>query len=252
MKQIGWSALVAFVLASSPLYALVGIGGHWAPALGTKISGDQSSVSLLDGKLSGNFVREKAVIEQGFGLKFWLELPFFGLNIEATTNFQGGTYGAYLTYQDTDGKEQKLPLNFDMGFPLLEEAEPLFGMMRTDISVSYRLVDINPIFFRIQAYVGAGPTWNYVTRPLTAGMAEEVVDALLSSNPTRPDPDVLSKGLKKVYGDPDSGMGGHILLGARVTVLAFSIYVNGKYYLGGLPRGIDDGVTLEIGGGLGI
>lgn len=242
-------ALLVVAAMAAPSFALVGIGGHWAPNFGAKIGGAKQTISTSPTEV--RFIRDEATIEQGFGFKLWLELPFIPINVEATTNFQGGFYDATI---ETDTKE--IPLAIDMGFPLIGDAEPMFGLMSVDLSVAWRFVDFNPALLRVQTYVGGGVTWNYATRPLDKKTAQTAFDAVYGTpDPTKTEQEqakAMQKALESAYGDLDSGFGGHVLLGARVKLLVFSVYVNGKYHFGGLPSGIDNGLTLELGGGLGL
>ena len=242
-------ALLVVAAMAAPSFALVGIGGHWAPNFGAKIGGARQTISTSPTEV--RFIRDEATIEQGFGFKLWLELPFIPINVEATTNFQGGFYDATI---ETDTKES--PLAIDMGFPLIGDAEPMFGLMSVDLSVAWRFVDFNPALLRVQTYVGGGVTWNYATRPLDKKTAQTAFDAVYGTpDPTKTEQEqakAMQKALESAYGDLDSGFGGHVLLGARVKLLVFSVYVNGKYHFGGLPSGIDNGLTLELGGGLGL
>lgn len=249
--------MLAALFATAPLYALAGIGGHWAPTFGTEtsyLSEKLVGLSMGDKELSARFVREKAVLENGFGFKAWFDLPIIPLNFEASANFQGATYGSSLRYTDPiTNKEKKLPLKLDMGFPLLGDVEPLFGVMRLDLSAAWRAFDWSPILIGLQGYVGGGVTWNYATPPLTAQVAQEAFETLLTASL---DPEknakALTKALEKAYGNPESGVGGHLLAGMRIKVFFASVYLNGKYHFGGLPKGIDGGFTMELGGGFGI
>ena len=244
-------ALLVVAAMAAPSFALVGIGGHWAPNFGAKIGGAKQTINTSLG--DATFVRDEATIEQGFGFKLWLDLPVVPINVEATTNFQGGFYDATI---ETAARE--IPLAINMGFPLLGEAEPMFGLMSVDLSVAWRFVDFNPALLRVQTYVGGGVTWNYATRPLDKKTAQTAFDAVYGSmDPAiaadeKAQAKAMQNALESAYGDLDSGFGGHVLLGARVKLLVFSVYVNGKYHFGGLPSGIDNGLTLELGGGLGL
>ena len=150
------------------------------------------------------------------------------------------------------------PLGSEQGFELFG------GDFEIDIykificSVAWRFVDFNPALLRVQTYVGGGVTWNYATRPLDKKTAQTAFDAVYGSmDPAiaadeKAQAKAMQNALESAYGDLDSGFGGHVLLGARVKLLVFSVYVNGKYHFGGLPSGIDNGLTLELGGGLGL
>lgn len=249
MRKLSLIALVA-AFAAAPSFALVGIGGHWAPNFGASVGGKTETFTMAGQDFK--FVREEATIDQGFGFKLWLDIPFIPLNIEATANFQGGFYDA--SVQDPTGKEYDLKV--DMGFPLLGEARPMFGMMTTDLSVAWRALDLSLAVVGLQAYVGGGPSMIYATKPLSKKMAQTAFEAVYAA----PDPTMdekaqakaMQKALEKAYGDNESGFGGHALVGVRAKLLLFSVYANGKYHFGGLPKGVDNGFTLELGGGLGI
>lgn len=250
MRKLSLIALVA-AFAAAPSFALVGIGGHWAPNFGASVGGKTQNFTMAGQEFT--FAREEASIDNGFGLKLWLDVPFIPLNVEATANFQGGTYDASVT--TPTGKE--LPMKADLGFPLLGDAEPLFGMMSVDLSLAWRAIDLSLAVIGLQAYVGGGPSMIYATKPMDKKMAEAMIDAVYGAA-AAPGADekaqakAMQKALEKAYGDNESGFGGHALVGVRAKLLFFSVYANGKYHFGGLPKGVDNGFTLELGGGLGI
>ncbi len=249
------SAALLLLFATTPLFALAGVGAHWSPTFGTEMSGatDNFSMTLGGEEVTARFVRDKAEMEHGFGFKAWLDLPLLPINFEATANFYGTTYGSTIEYKDPEsGNDLSIPLNFDMGLPLIGVAEPMFGFMRVDLSAAWRAFDLSLAVVGIQGYIGGGATWNYATRPLTPEVAQEAVEALFAAGVSADNDDALQKALEKAYGDLDSGFGGHLLAGIRAKLLFLSIYANGKYYIGGLPKGIDSGLVLELGGGLGI
>ena len=82
--------IAAGALLATQSFAIIGIGGHYAPGFGTKMTGmnekaavtSDGSVSLQHGGFDGTM--------QGFGFKLWVDLlPI--IDIEATMNFQLGS-----------------------------------------------------------------------------------------------------------------------------------------------------------------
>ena len=258
------SALVAG-LGAGQAFALVGVGAHWAPNFGAKLDGATEQIPVTIGAGTGSvtqnvaFHREEAKIEQGFGVKAWLDVPVIPVNIEATANFQGGFYGADLSYTDpVSGQSQAIDLGFDMKFPLLSDPKPAFGMMLADLSVAYRPLDLSLAVIGLQGYVGGGVTYVMATKPLSKEIVQGVAEGVFASATPSAALDQAAMqeqvvtALKDAYGDPATGIGGHALVGVRAKLLFLSVYANGKYHFAGLPEGASHGLTLELGGGFGI
>ena len=82
--------LAAAALLATQSFAIIGIGGHYAPGFGTKMKAAPAApvaegIQFSHGGFDGTM--------QGFGFKLWIDLlPIF--DIEATYNIQFGSYDA--------------------------------------------------------------------------------------------------------------------------------------------------------------
>ena len=150
-------ALVAAgALLATQSFAIIGIGGHYAPGFGTKMTGmkepapvlkdelgkDDESVKLQHGGFDGTM--------QGFGFKLWIDLlPI--IDIEATMNFQIGSYDAMLYVQQPGSTQYtEIPLEIELGGTPFGKANPKFVAMTGDLSITYPITFL-PI---IRPYIG--------------------------------------------------------------------------------------------------
>ncbi|MDY6387470.1 MAG: hypothetical protein SPL21_08355 [Fibrobacter sp.] len=273
---MNFKALVAAgALLATQSFAIIGIGGHYAPGFGTKMTGmnekaavtSDGSVSLQHGGFDGTM--------QGFGFKLWVDLlPI--IDIEATMNFQLGSYDASLYVKNLDGSEVEVPLEIELGGTPFGKATPKFVAMTGDLSITYPITFL-PI---IRPYIGGGLSYHLNSFVLNQKFVASVVDdataemiRVLAETPVDPaDPNsiaiaqdkakqlgetmkqkvqdaALDEGLKK-------SLGGHILVGlrAKLPIIPIAAYGNFKYYIGGdYPSEIDAGnMTVELGVGLAI
>ena len=277
---MNFKALVAAgALLATQSFAIIGIGGHYAPGFGTKMTGmnekaavtSDGSVSLQHGGFDGTM--------QGFGFKLWVDLlPI--IDIEATMNFQLGSYDASLYVKNLDGSEVEVPLEIELGGTPFGKATPKFVAMTGDLSITYPITSL-PI---IRPYIGGGLSYHLNSFVLNQKFVASVLDQNIKSeifslaenmvvDPNDPNfensmavakqkAEDLGKSMQKKIQDAalDEGLtksiGGHILVGlrAKLPIIPIAAYGNFKYYIGGdYPSEIDAGnMTVELGVGLAI
>ena len=280
-------ALVAAgALLATQSFAIIGIGGHYAPGFGTKMTGmkepapvlkdelgkDDESVKLQHGGFDGTM--------QGFGFKLWIDLlPI--IDIEATMNFQIGSYDAMLYVQQPGSTQYtEIPLEIELGGTPFAKATPKFVAMTGDLSITYPITFL-PI---IRPYIGGGLSYHLNSFVLNQKFVASVLDQNIKSeifslaenmvvDPNDPNfensmavakqkAEDLGKSMQKKIQDAalDEGLtksiGGHILVGlrAKLPIIPIAAYGNFKYYIGGdYPSEIDAGnMTVELGVGLAI
>ncbi len=186
--------LAASALLATQSFAIIGVGGHYAPSFGTKMKAmdapakvtDNGSVLVKHEGFSGTM--------QGFGFKAWVDiLPI--IDIEATLNIQFGSYDASLYVVNDNPSLQKLlteggtidetnlelykeiPLKVELGGVPFAEANPKFVHMNGDLSVTYPITFL-PI---IRPYIGGGVTYNLNTFILNQSFTYGVVNGLYSA-----------------------------------------------------------------------
>ncbi len=274
-------ALVAAgALLATQSFAIIGIGGHYAPGFGTKMEGmsepapvlkdelgkDDESVKLQHGGFDGTM--------QGFGFKLWIDLlPI--IDIEATMNFQIGSYDAMLYVQQPGSTQYtEIPLEIELGGTPFGKANPKFVAMTGDLSITYPITFL-PI---IRPYIGGGLSYHLNSFVLNQkfvssvidGTTQEMITVLAQVDPTDPNSIAVAEEKTKQLGETmkqkvqdaalDEGLkkslGGHILVGvrAKLPIIPIAAYGNFKYYIGGdYPSEIDAGnMTVELGVGLAI
>ena len=180
--------LAAGALLASQSFAIIGIGAHYTPNFGTKMTGfaepDRfgNSVNVTDaGEVKlwhGGFDE----MMHGFGFKVWVDiLPI--IDIEATLNIQFGSYDASLfvikdptavltgaAAGDVSAYDQ-IDLEVELGGTPFGKANPKFVQMNGDLSITYPLTFI-PI---IRPYIGGGLTYYLNTFILNQSFTYKVV-----------------------------------------------------------------------------
>lgn len=280
--------LAAGALLATQSFAIIGIGAHYAPNFGTKMTGlgaDKvaNRVSVSDGGEVQLWHGGFDEMMQGFGFKVWVDiLPI--IDVEATFNIQFGSYDATLfVVKDpmaiisgdipSDAYKQ-IDLEIELGGTPFGKANPKFVQMTGDLSITYPITFI-PI---IRPYIGGGLTYYMNTFILNQPFTKKVVgdtykamvDEVLSdplalvTNPSA-STDIsnrvsnamveslqdaaLEEGLK-------TSIGGHVLVGvrAKLPIIPIAAYANFKYYFGGdFPEEIDPGhMTAEVGVGFAL
>jgi hypothetical protein len=265
--------LAAAALLASQSFAIIGIGGHYAPGFGTKMkaAGKAEVTKGID------FAHEGFDgTMQGFGFKLWIDLlPIF--DIEATYNIQFGSYDASLYVNDPTGLKEptEVPLQIELAGTPFGKANPKFVASNLDISITYPITFI-PI---IRPYIGGGFTYHLNSFVLNQNFVQGIIDEPAIADIIRSvaskeglDPEALQQKaqelealgqtLKQRVQDKaaDEGLntsiGGHVLVGtrAKLPIIPIAIYTNFKYYFGGdYPKEIDAGnMTLEVGGGFAL
>lgn len=178
--------LAAGALLASQSFAIIGIGAHYAPNFGTKMTGlgadkianrvsvsDNNEVMLWHGGFDE--------MMQGFGFKVWVDiLPI--IDIEATFNIQFGSYDASLFVVNDPlsvvaGGEipadayKQIDLEIELGGTPFGKANPKFVQMNGDLTITYPLTFI-PI---IRPYIGGGLTYYMNTFILNQPFTKRVV-----------------------------------------------------------------------------
>lgn len=278
---MNFKALVAAgALLASQSFAIVGIGGHYAPGFGTKLNGMDrpaeigQNVDLQHGGFDGTM--------QGFGFKVWVDiLPI--IDVEATVNFQFGSYDASLFVKNpVDGSSQEIPLEIELGGTPFGKANPKFVAITGDLSITYPITSL-PI---IRPYIGGGVSYHMnsfvLNQQFTSSIVGNVIGdlgeladlykgAAKETDPAARDQKIQEANAKaKTMGETvqhniqdkalDEGLntsiGGHVLVGmrAKLPIIPIAAYANFKYYFGGdYPSEVDPGnMTVEVGVGLAI
>ena len=260
--------LAAGALLATQSFAIVGIGGHYAPGFGTKMSAAPRA-SIADGVEFDHGGFDGTM--QGFGFKVWVDLlPI--VDIEATLNFQLGSYDATLYVDGAD----PLPLEIELSGTPFAKATPKFVAMTGDFSVTYPITFL-PI---IRPYIGGGLSYHLnsfvlnhqfmtglmqneeVKSIITGSAAEDAALALAAGMTPEQYANQKARKLKQEVQDYaikeglTKSFGGHLLVGmrAKLPIIPIAAYTNFKYYFGGdYPKEIDAGnMTLELGLGLAI
>ena len=259
------AAAAAFLATQS--FAIIGIGGHYAPGFGTSMKAGPKDKVADNIKFSHEGFDE---MMQGFGFKLWVDvLP--KIDVEATFNIQFASYDAslYVNNPNSD-KESVIPLEIEVGGSPFAKATPKYVSMNGDLSITIPYTKL-PV---IRPYIGGGATLFANTFVLNREFVSGLVD-----DPTIKDRineiagitnledqaskyEELGRALKERIQDKamdesiNTNIGAHALVGFRLKlpIIPIAAYCNFKYYfLGDYPKEIDAGnMTLEVGGGLAI
>lgn len=260
--------LAAAALLVTQSFAIIGIGGHYAPGFGTKMKAGEFA-PVTEGIEFGHDGFSGGM--QGFGFKLWIDiLPI--LDIEATYNIQFGSYDAALY---VDGVADPIPIEIELAGTPFGKANPKFVASNLDISITYPITFI-PI---IRPYIGGGFTYYLNTFVLNQSFVQGIIDEPAIADMVRSvankeglDPEALQQKAKELetLGETlkqrvqdkaaDEGLntsvGGHVLVGMRgkLPIIPIAVYTNFKYYFGGdYPKEVDSGnMTLEVGGGFAL
>lgn len=271
--------LAAAALLATQSFAIIGIGGHYTPGLGTKMTGMEHRANVTsDGKIKLKHEGFDGVM-QGFGFKLWIDLlPI--IDIEATLNFHMGSYDAILYVAEANADPnaeptyKEVPLEIELGGTPFGKANPKFVAMNGDLTITYPITSL-PI---IRPYIGGGLTYylnsfvlnpEFVT-PLVDGAAQELIGIIAAADPTDPASIQAASEKAKELGDSmqqkiqdqalneglKTSIGGHVMVGFRLKlpIIPIAAYANFKYYFGGdYPEEIDPGnMAAEVGVGLAI
>lgn len=268
-------ALVAAgALLATQSFAIVGVGFHYAPGLGTKMSGMDAPAPVVDDGTVALQHQGFDGVMQGFGFKAWIDLlPV--IDIEATFNIQFGSYDASLFVTNpADLSVNEVPLEIELGGTPFGKANPKFVAMTGDLSITYPITFL-PI---IRPYIGGGLSYHLnsfilnkkFVSSIIDGTTQEMITVLSQIDPADPNSVAAAQEKSKQLGEVmkekvqkaaiDEGLntsiGGHILIGtrAKLPIIPIAAYANFKYYFGGdYPEEIDAGnMTAEIGIGFAI
>lgn len=259
--------LFVFIAAMlvSQAFAFIGFGVHYAPAFNTKMSAsDWSKVSPAEALTEIYYQHDglKDNIMHGLGFKLWLDSIAI-VDFEATVNLQYGSYDARLLTKTDDplepGKvhENLTPLEIELAGTPFGKATPKYVAMTADFSITYPFLT-NIITF-IRPHIGVGATLFMNTfimdsdfisnlledeefKGLLAGDASSLAGDLAAGLTPEEIANRKAEKVKQMVQDQakekslNISVGGHVLLGAtiKLPVLPLAIYINGKYYFGGI------------------
>ena len=181
--------LAAGALLASQSFAIIGIGAHYTPNFGTKMTGFAETPDRFGNSVNVTDAGEVKLwhggfdeMMHGFGFKVWVDiLPI--IDIEATLNIQFGSYDASLfvikdptavltgaTGGDLSAYDQ-IDLEVELGGTPFGKANPKFVQMNGDLSITYPITFI-PI---IRPYIGGGLTYYLNTFILNQPFTSRVV-----------------------------------------------------------------------------
>ncbi|MGL1900808.1 MAG: hypothetical protein OCC49_01640 [Fibrobacterales bacterium] len=240
MKKIIIPSLILLMAASSAHALLGGLGFHYAPNLMGGVESADESIGGLP------LTRTEATKMQGFGTKLWIDiLPI--VDVEATGNVQ---------FTEYDVEYNGMGIEAETGLPVIDAAKPMFALVRADLTITYPFFSIPAL---VKFYVGGGYTHTFSPKLINKDF---LYNASGFSNdgasiPTgKTEQDIVTEAATAFKDEGfNSGVGGHIILGARtqLPVIPLAAYINAKYHVGGgLDDGATSGVTIEIGGGLSL
>lgn len=188
------AVLAAGALLASQSFAIIGIGAHYTPNFGTKMTGFSADPDRFSNSVDVSDAGEVKLwhggfdeMMHGFGFKVWVDiLPI--IDIEATFNIQFGSYDASLFLLDpnlalqsamgmsADGDYKledykQIDLEIELGGTPFGKANPKFVQMNGDLSITYPITFI-PI---IRPYIGGGLTYYMNTFILNEKFTRRVV-----------------------------------------------------------------------------
>ncbi|MBO6136813.1 MAG: hypothetical protein J6P30_09620 [Fibrobacter sp.] len=181
--------LAAGALLASQSFAIIGIGAHYTPNFGTKMTGFSATPDRFNNSVDVSGANEVKLwhggfdeMMHGFGFKVWVDiLPI--IDIEATFNIQFGSYDASLfVIKDPTAvvagaaaadlsAYQQIDLEVELGGTPFGKANPKFVQMNGDLSITYPITFI-PI---IRPYIGGGLTYYMNTFILNQPFTSKVV-----------------------------------------------------------------------------
>ncbi len=180
--------LAAGALLASQSFAIIGIGAHYTPNFGTKMTGFVETPDRFGNSVNVSDAGEVKLwhggfdeMMHGFGFKVWVDLlPV--IDIEATFNIQFGSYDASLFFLSdptnllagTEGGAdayKQIDLEIELGGTPFGKANPKFVQMNGDLSITYPITFI-PI---IRPYIGGGLTYYMNTFILNQPFTSKVV-----------------------------------------------------------------------------
>lgn len=180
--------LAAGALLASQSFAIIGIGAHYTPNFGSKMTGFAETPDRFGNSVNVTDAGEVKLwhggfdeMMHGFGFKVWVDiLPI--IDIEATFNIQFGSYDASLFVMNPTAvladpaaadlsAYQQIDLEVELGGTPFGKANPKFVQMNGDLSITYPITFI-PI---IRPYIGGGLTYYMNTFILNQPFTSKVV-----------------------------------------------------------------------------
>jgi hypothetical protein len=182
--------LAAGALLASQSFAIIGIGAHYTPNFGTKMTGFPADPDRFTNSVDVTSDNSQLVrlwhggfdeMMHGFGFKVWVDiLPI--IDVEATFNIQFGSYDASLFIPNnplavmgggdlTVNDYQQIDLEIELGGTPFGKANPKFVQMNGDISITYPITFI-PV---LRPYIGGGLTYYMNTFILNQPFTKRVV-----------------------------------------------------------------------------
>ena len=183
------AVLAAGALLATQSFAIIGVGAHYTPNFGTKMTGYPSDPDRFGNSVNVTDAGEVKLwhggfdeMMHGFGFKVWVDiLPI--VDVEATFNIQFGSYDASLFVINDplsalqgagdagiDAYKQ-IDLEIELGGTPFGKANPKFVQMNGDLTITYPLTFI-PI---IRPYIGGGLTYYMNTFILNQPFTKRVV-----------------------------------------------------------------------------
>ena len=180
--------LAAGALLASQSFAIIGIGAHYTPNFGTKMTGFPETPDRFGNSVNVSDAGEVKLwhggfdeMMHGFGFKVWVDILHI-IDIEATFNIQFGSYDASLFFLSdptnlltgTEGSAdayKQIDLEIELGGTPFGKANPKFVQMNGDLSITYPITFI-PI---IRPYIGGGLTYYMNTFILNQPFTSRVV-----------------------------------------------------------------------------
>lgn len=183
------AVLAAGALLATQSFAIIGIGAHYTPNFGTKMTGYPSDPDRFGNSVNVTDAGEVKLwhggfdeMMHGFGFKVWVDiLPI--VDVEATFNIQFGSYDASLFVINDplsalqgagdagiDAYKQ-IDLEIELGGTPFGKANPKFVQMNGDLSITYPITFI-PI---IRPYIGGGITYYMNTFILNQPFTKKVI-----------------------------------------------------------------------------
>lgn len=226
-------------------FAIMGIGAHFTPNLGSSL--DASSVGTSVGNLK--IETGKAENFLGAGVKLWVDaIPY--VEIEGSFAVQIARYSASIF--DSTNTSIRKDLSVDTKLPLIKKASPAAGMALGDFSVRYKIFNYPPALNVVRFSAGAGISYIVTPAILDGEFVKESLSSQYPSTTTPPTLEDAGKSIIDAYTKEElsSGIGFHVVGGVKIKppVVPLAIYGDVKYHTGGnIPKQIQTGVSLELG-----
>ncbi len=259
MKTLWIKSLALLGILALQSHAVIGLGFHWAPALGYQVKSDTGTIASEGTTGSYAKMNEGGVTGlQGFGIKLWVDaIPF--IDIEATGNFQYGYYDVdVITKKGAVIDTNHVSYDPPAAVSSFLEGKPLLARAYGDFSILYPFLKLPPGSSILKIYAGGGLTYGVSTIILNHKFAKDALaadgyDALTGKGS---DGREAAKIISDAFTDKgfQSGFGGFAQFGAHVKppIIPIAVYVDFKYHFLGFTPDLADAndLTMELGGAL--